>query len=89
VVLIYLSDENDYNNGGGELKIVENGSVNYVKPTLGNFAILDFTLNNPDHSVVSVKNDFRRLTYIDFVHDKEMVEEEYELERLKKETNKI
>jgi GDP-L-fucose synthase len=84
VILIYLSDENDYNNGGGELRINENNEVNYVKPTLGNFALLDFTLNNPDHSVEKVKNDFRRLTYIDFVHDKKLVEEEYRLEDLKK-----
>jgi hypothetical protein len=66
------------------LRINENNEVNYVKPTLGNFALLDFTLNNPDHSVEKVKNDFRRLTYIDFVHDKKLVEEEYRLEDLKK-----
>jgi GDP-L-fucose synthase len=86
VVLIYLSDENDYNNGGGELKINENNQINLIKPVLGNFAILDFTLNNPDHSVEKVKNDFRRLTYIDFVHDKKLVEEEYRLEDLKKQS---
>jgi GDP-L-fucose synthase len=87
VVLIYLSDENGYNDGGGELKVVENNQVNYIKPVLGNYVILDFTLNNPDHSVEKVKNNFRRLTYIDFIHDKKLVEEEYEFERIKKEKN--
>lgn len=89
VILIYLSKENDYNNGGGELKVVENGEVNYVKPILGNFTLLDFSLNNPDHSVEKVKNDFRRITYIDFIHDKKLVEQEYELERIKKEKNTL
>lgn len=83
VVLIYLSDENYYNNGGGELKIVENGETNLVKPTYGNFAILDFTLNNPDHSVEMVKNDFKRYTYIDFVHDNKLVMAEMEKENIK------
>lgn len=89
VILIYLSNENDYNNGGGELKVVENNQTNYVKPILGNFALLDFTLNNPDHSVEVVKNDFRRLTYIDFIHDKKLVQEKYEIETLNKTKNII
>lgn len=83
VVLIYLSDENLYNNGGGELKIVENDEVYLVKPVYGKFAILDFTLNNPDHSVEMVKNDFKRYTYIDFVHDNKLVMEEIEKENKK------
>ncbi len=70
VVLIYLSDKSSYNDGGGELKIMENDEINYVKPILGNFAILDFTLNNPNHSVEKVKNNFKRLTYIDFINEK-------------------
>lgn len=80
VVLIYLSDENSYNNGGGELKVVENGEINLISPIYGNFAILDFTLNNPDHSVEKVINDFKRITYIDFIHDDKLVKEEYEKE---------
>lgn len=78
VVLIYLTDENEYNNGGGELKVVEDGKVNLVKPVFGNFAILDFTLNNPNHSVEMVKNNFNRVTYIDFVHNHEMILKENE-----------
>jgi len=89
VVLIYLSNENDYNDGGGELKIVENDKVNFVSPVLGNFAILDFTLNNPDHSVEKVKNNFKRITYIDFIHDKKLVELEYALNRKKNINNLI
>lgn len=70
VILIYLSDEKDYINGGGELVIKEDGNVKSLNPTKGNFSILDFTHNNPNHSVNPVKNGFRRLTFIDFIHNK-------------------
>lgn len=75
VVIIYLSDKKDYNNGGGELKIMENGKEEYISPLLGNFAILDFTLNNPNHSVEKVKNNFERITYINFIHNKKLIGE--------------
>jgi GDP-L-fucose synthase len=70
VILIYLSDEKDYINGGGELVIMEGGMVKSLNPTKGNFSILDFTHNNPNHSVSPVKNGFRRLAFIDFIYDK-------------------
>lgn len=70
VILIYLSDEKDYINGGGELVVMEGGDVKSLIPTRGNFSMLDFTHNNPNHSVNSVKNGFRRLAFIDFIFDK-------------------
>ena len=76
VILIYLSDKNDYNNGGGELEISEYGTTVKLLPLNDNFSILDFTRNNPNHSVLRVGNDFRRFTYINFVHNKKMVDEQ-------------
>jgi hypothetical protein len=69
VVLIYLSDEKDYINGGGKL-IIDDGNVKEdVLPVKYNFSILDFTENNVNHAVEMVKNDFRRFTYIDFIYN--------------------
>jgi GDP-L-fucose synthase len=76
VILIYLSDKNDYNNGGGELEISEYGTTVKLLPLNDNFSILDFTRNNPNHSVLRVGNDFKRFTYINFVHNKKMVDEQ-------------
>lgn len=70
VILIYLSDEKDYINGGGELVIMEGDDIKSLSPIKGNFSLLDFTHNNPNHSVNPVKNGFRRLTFIDFIYDK-------------------
>jgi Rps23 Pro-64 3,4-dihydroxylase Tpa1-like proline 4-hydroxylase len=70
VILIYLSDEKDYINGGGELVIMEGGDVKSLIPIKGNFSLLDFTHNNPNHSVNPVKNGFRRLAFIDFIYNK-------------------
>jgi Rps23 Pro-64 3,4-dihydroxylase Tpa1-like proline 4-hydroxylase len=69
VVLIYLSDEKDYIDGGGKL-IIDNGDTKEeVLPIKYNFTILDFTENDINHSVEVVKNNFRRFTYIDFVYN--------------------
>jgi GDP-L-fucose synthase len=78
VILIYLSDEKDYNDGGGELVIMENGVEVVVPPVKGNFAILDFTRNNPNHAVNVVKNDFIRYTYINFIQNRIIHNEEME-----------
>lgn len=78
VILIYLSDEKDYNNGGGELVIMENGVEVVVPPIKGNFVILDFTRNNANHAVSPVKNDFRRFTFIDFYQNHDIHLEEIE-----------
>jgi GDP-L-fucose synthase len=76
VILIYLSDENKYNDGGGELVIEENGIREIIKPVKGNFCILDFTRNNANHAVNHVKNDFRRFTYINFFQNQIIYDEE-------------
>jgi GDP-L-fucose synthase len=74
VILIYLSDENDYIDGGGELIIEENGETVYVKPVNTKYVILDFSRNNANHAVNAVKNDFVRYAYIDFIYNKEQFE---------------
>ena len=65
VILIYLND--DYQEGfGGEL-IIENHIK--VTPIFGNIAILDFTANNPIHSVNHVLDDeFKRFAFIKFLY---------------------
>ena len=70
VFLIYLSDSQTYNDGGGKLIIKNNGIIEEVYPINENFTILDFTQNNVTHEVTSVKNDFKRLTYINFISKK-------------------
>jgi len=59
-ILIYLND--DYVDGmGGEI-IINDKKVN---PELGKVAILDFSQNNPTHSVTEVLDEnFRRITII-------------------------
>ena len=59
-ILIYLND--DYVTGmGGEI-IINDKKVN---PELGKVAILDFSKNNPTHSVTEVLDtNFRRITII-------------------------
>jgi GDP-L-fucose synthase len=71
VILIYLSYEKDYNDGGGQLIIEENKIQTTVLPINDNFCILDFTENNPEHAVEAVKNNFRRFTFIDFIYKKD------------------
>jgi hypothetical protein len=65
VILIYLND--DYQQGfGGEL-IIEN-HINVI-PIFGNVTILDFTTNNPIHSVNHVLDDeFKRFAFIKFFY---------------------
>jgi len=72
VILIYLSYEKDYNDGGGQLIIEENKIQTTVLPINDNFCVLDFTENNPEHEVNAVKNNFRRFTFIDFIYSKDI-----------------
>lgn len=66
-LIIYLSYEEDYNDGGGELVIQTNSNKEYIiKPTFGTFSLLDFTKNNIRHSVNAVKNGFKRYSFIYF-----------------------
>jgi len=68
VILVYLNEEEEYSNNGGELVIENNHSEEFeIKPIFGKFCIMDFTKNNIPHSVNEVKNDFNRLTYINFI----------------------
>lgn len=72
VILIYLSDSKNYNDGGGEFCIVDSGTnqvVEKVIPVRGNYVLLDFTKNNVQHSVEVVKNNFKRFCYVDFVYN--------------------
>jgi Rps23 Pro-64 3,4-dihydroxylase Tpa1-like proline 4-hydroxylase len=70
VVLIYLSDSKTYQDGGGKLVIKNKDFIEEVYPINENFTILDFTQNNVTHVVTPVKNDFKRLTYINFISKK-------------------
>jgi nucleoside-diphosphate-sugar epimerase/Rps23 Pro-64 3,4-dihydroxylase Tpa1-like proline 4-hydroxylase len=74
VILIYLSDEDDYKNNGGQLIIKTFDDKVYVDPIKENFVILDFTKNNLEHSVSPVKNGFKRYTYVDFIYNKKEYE---------------
>jgi hypothetical protein len=74
VVLIYLSDREDYN-GSGDFIISDLGIK--ISPVKNNFMMLDFTLNNMQHEVQEVTGDFLRYTYIGFVYDTD-IEKNYE-----------
>jgi Rps23 Pro-64 3,4-dihydroxylase Tpa1-like proline 4-hydroxylase len=66
-LIMYLSSENEYNDGGGELTIVTNSNKEYVvKPVLGNFSLLEFMNSNIRHGVNPVKNGFVRFAYTIF-----------------------
>ena len=67
VVLIYLTPEKEYIDGGGKLILQDKGNYDEVVPVDVNFAILDFSKNNVNHAVEAVKNDFKRFTYINFI----------------------
>jgi len=67
VLIMYLSSEADYNNGGGELIITTNSSTQHtVKPLLGTFSIMDFSKSDLIHEVKAVKNGFKRYSFINF-----------------------
>jgi hypothetical protein len=72
VLIFYLSDEKDYNNGGGELiSITNSGKRIETKPVFSTFSMMDFTANDPMHSVNMVKNGFKRLSSIFFLYEKD------------------
>ena len=67
VIIIYLSSEIDYNNGGGELIITTNSDTQHIiKPLLGTFCIMDFSKSDLIHEVKVVKNGFKRYSFINF-----------------------
>jgi hypothetical protein len=69
--LLYLTPEEEYNNGAGELSIYgddeTNKTADMLKPVRGNVALLDFTNHNPHHEVKKIFNNFRRYCYITFL----------------------
>jgi Rps23 Pro-64 3,4-dihydroxylase Tpa1-like proline 4-hydroxylase len=70
-IIIYLNNEDEYKNQGGEFKfLTDNGKTDLIPPLLNNFVILDFTKNNVKHAVTKVKGDFKRLSYITFINTK-------------------
>lgn len=68
-LLIYLTPEKYYKPGnGGELVLQdERNFVDLVYPMLGNYAVIDFTKNNPYHGVHKVLGDFNRFAYLNFI----------------------
>lgn len=70
VVIIYLSSEQDYNDGGGEFVVnTTSGKIIETKPLFGTFSVLDFTANDVQHSVNLIKNNFKRLSSIHFFYE--------------------
>jgi len=66
-LIVYLTPETEYIDGGGELTIVTNNKNEYeVKPVLGNFSLLEFTHSNINHGVNPVKNGFVRFAHTTF-----------------------
>ena len=68
-VLLYLSDEKDYNDGGGRLILKQENSMqeSYVLPFIPNFSIMNLEKHKILHGVEPVRNDFLRFAYLDFV----------------------
>lgn len=74
VVLAYLSDPEDYKDGGGRLVLGAGDDIeNYVDPVRTKFVLIDFTKSETLHAVEAVKNNFKRFTYIDFIYNAEML----------------
>lgn len=67
VILIYLSEESEYNNSGGVFRIPEKNVE--LLPVKGKYAVLDFTQHNLKHEVTTVKEGFYRFTYNSFVYN--------------------
>jgi Rps23 Pro-64 3,4-dihydroxylase Tpa1-like proline 4-hydroxylase len=68
-LLIYLTPADFYKVGnGGELVLKDDREVvDLVYPTLGTYALIDFSKNNPYHGVHKVIGDFNRFTYLNFI----------------------
>jgi len=69
-VLLYLSELDDYNDGGGKLiltKLKDKKFLEDVPPVVPNFAIIDTEKHQLYHGVEPVKNDFKRFAFLDFV----------------------
>lgn len=67
VIIMYFGQ--NHSDGGGEFIF---GDGNVISPALGNFVMLDFTKNNLLHGVLPVKNNFKRIAYLDFIANLDM-----------------
>lgn len=72
-ILVYLSDVESYNDGGGKLLLSDKDTQIEVLPLRGNYVILDFTKHNIAHAVEAVKNNFRRFCYLSFIFNNDKV----------------
>jgi hypothetical protein len=74
VILVYFGDGDTYNNSGGQLAVKENNLYDEILPINGKFCILDCSENDLTHAVLEVKDDFKRLAYVDFIYNKQIRE---------------
>lgn len=72
-LLIYLTPEEYYKIGSGGELVLKNrkNTIDIAYPTLGNYAVIDFTRNSPVHSVHKVVGDFNRFAYLNFIELKD------------------
>jgi len=90
VIILYLSDRNTHNNGGGELKIVTSTGKEFtIDPFFDNFCVMDFAKNDIKHEVKMVGNRFKRYTYINFITLKEEILESIFPDKTKSENKQI
>lgn len=71
-VLIYLTNESEYNDGGGELVLYEDSkksNPSAVLPLFPTYVILDIKEHSLNHEVLMVKNNFSRMSFLSFVHE--------------------
>ena len=71
-VLLYLTDESEYNDGGGEIVLYNSNTEigkTAVLPLFPTYIILDIKNHSLHHEVLPVKNDFSRLAFLSFVHE--------------------
>ena len=74
-ILIYLSDEKNYNDGGGKLILTDHETKNFVEdvlPVFPNYAIIDIENHSLYHAVEEVKNNFQRIAFLDFIWNSEV-----------------
>jgi len=72
-IIIYLSPEDTWKDGGGEFLCGTDTNNNPVSdkviPVRGNYVVLDFMRHDAWHEVLPVKNGFKRWSYLDFVRE--------------------
>jgi len=74
-ILLYLSDAEDYKDGGGKLLLTKfnSGEVSgEVLPVFPNYIIIDIEKHQLYHGVEKVKNGFKRFAFLDFVSNEDL-----------------